>query len=79
MCRPFKEKFVGGNKYFILFVDGCNKNIWIYSIQSNNEVFDIFKKLKVLVEKTSCRRIKVLRNGGGDEYVSLRGCNLGLG
>lgn len=44
--------------------------MWIYLFQYNGEVFDISKNLKALVETQCNRRIKVLRAGGGGEYIS---------
>lgn len=44
--------------------------MWIFFIKSKDEVFDIFKKFKALVENQSIGRIKVLRIDGSGEYTS---------
>lgn len=39
-------------------------------IKRKDGVFEIFKIFKMLVENHSEKRIKVLRRGGGGEYMS---------
>ena len=70
VCGPFEEHTIGGNKYFVLFVDEFSRKLWIYVIRRKDEVFKIFKRFKILVENQSEKRIKVLRTDGGGEYTS---------
>src|ERR1043165_8044838 len=70
VCGPFEEHIIGGNKYFVSFVDEFSRKLWIYVIQRKDEVFEIFKRFKILVENQSEKRIKVLRIDGGGEYTS---------
>ncbi|PNY18017.1 copia-type polyprotein [Trifolium pratense] len=70
VCGPFDVKSLGGNRYFITFVDEYSRKMWIYLIQSKDEVFDVFKRFKALVENQSSKRIKILRTDGGGEYTS---------
>ena len=44
--------------------------MWIYFIKQKNEVFNIFKKFKLLSEKQSDKVIKVFRTDGGGEHNS---------
>jgi hypothetical protein len=44
--------------------------MWVYLIKTKDEVFNVFKKFKVLVEKQAERAIKILRTDGGGEYTS---------
>ena len=39
-------------------------------IKRKDEVFEIFKRFKILVENQSEKKIKVLRTDGGGEYTS---------
>jgi len=41
------------NRYFILFIDDFSRMTWVYFLKVKLEVFGIFKKFKVLVEKQS--------------------------
>ena len=43
---------------------------WVYFMRQRSEVFTIFKKFKVFVEKQSGHFIKVLRSDRGKEYTS---------
>lgn len=47
MCGPFEVHSLGGNKYFVSFVDEFSRMIWLYLIRTKGEVFDIFKSLKI--------------------------------
>ena len=70
VCGPFEVKSLGGNSYFVSFIDEFTRKMWIYFIKQKSEVFNIFKKFKPLSEKQSDEVIKVLRTDGGGEYNS---------
>ena len=70
VCGPFEVKSLGGNSYFVSFIDEFTRKMWIYLIKQKSEVFNIFKKFKLLSEKQSDKVIKVLRTDGGGEYNS---------
>lgn len=70
MCGPVNAVTIGGNSYFVSFVDDYSRKMWIYLIKRKDEVLDVFKKFKVMVEKQCGRQIKVLRTDGGGEYNS---------
>lgn len=66
VCRPFEVKSLGGNSYFVSFIDKFTRKTWINLIKQKSEVFSIFKKFKLLCEKQSGSVIKVLRTDGGE-------------
>ena len=68
MCGPFVVKSLRGNSYVVSFIDEFTRKMWIYLIKQKSEVFNIFKKFKLLSEKQSNEVIKVLRTEGGGEY-----------
>jgi len=70
VCRPLEVPSSGVNKYFISFVDEFSKKIWLHLIKAKSDAFNIFQKIKVLVEKQSGKSIKILRTDGGGEYTS---------
>ncbi|MCI13909.1 copia-type polyprotein, partial [Trifolium medium] len=70
VCGPFEVPSLGGNKYFISFVDEFSRMMWIYLIKVKSESFDVFRKFKKKVEKYSEKSIKILRTDGGGEYTS---------
>jgi len=61
---------VGGNKYFLTFIDDFSRKTWIYLLKSKGEVFHYFKIFKAFVERESGRQIKMVRSDGGGEYKS---------
>lgn len=51
VCRSFEVKTIGANHYFASFADEYAKKMWVYLITKKSEVFLVFKKFKVMVEK----------------------------
>ena len=70
VCGPFEEHIIGGNKYFVSFVDEFSQKLWIYVFKQKDRVFEIFKRFKILVKNKSEKKIKVLETNGGGEYTS---------
>lgn len=70
VCGPFEVPSLGGNKYFVSFVDEFSRMMWIYLIQAKGEVFTVFKRFKLMAEKQAEKEIKILRTDGGGEYTS---------
>lgn len=60
VCGPFEDHTIGENMYFVSFVDEYSLNLWIYVIKRKYEVFEIFKRFKMLVKNQSKEKIKVL-------------------
>ncbi|GAU43236.1 hypothetical protein TSUD_241260 [Trifolium subterraneum] len=70
VCGPFDIVSLGGNRYFVSFVDEYNRMMSLYLIKTKDEVLTVFKKFKALVEKQAERSLKILRSDGGGEYTS---------
>ncbi|CAL8112734.1 unnamed protein product [Prunus armeniaca] len=70
VCGPMQSTTIGGNKYFLTFIDNCTIMCWVYFMQFKYEVFGIFKKFKATVELQSGYKIKKLRSDRGGEYTS---------
>ncbi|GAU45882.1 hypothetical protein TSUD_401080, partial [Trifolium subterraneum] len=70
VCGPMQVDSIGGNKYFVSFVDDFSRKIWTYLINKKSDVLSVFKKFKSVVERQSGHKLKVLRTDGGGEYVS---------
>lgn len=52
-CCLFDTLSLGGNKYFVSFVDEYSRMTWIFLIKTKDEVSNVFKKFKVMIEKQS--------------------------
>ncbi|KAI5352933.1 hypothetical protein L3X38_005825 [Prunus dulcis] len=70
VCGPMQTTSIGGNKYFLTFIDDCTRMCWVYFMQFKSEVFNIFKKFKAMVELQSGYKLKKLRSDRGGEYTS---------
>lgn len=70
LCGPMQTPSIGGSFYFLTFIDDYSRKQWVYFLKQKNEVFDLFRQFKNLVEKQSGYYIKVLRTDRGGEYIS---------
>lgn len=70
LCGPIQTKYLGGSRYFLLFVDDYSRLCWVYFLKHKDETFERLLKLKTLVEKQSGKSIKVLQTDRGGEFVS---------
>ena len=70
LCGSMQTPSLGGNLYFLSFIDDYSRKIWVYLLKQKSETFGIFKRFKAMVEKESGKRIKILRSDRGGEYKS---------
>ena len=70
VCRSIDPIFLGKNRYFLLFIDDFSQKTWVYFLKEKLEVFNAFKKFKVLVEKQSGYYIKAMRSDRGGKFTS---------
>lgn len=52
------------------FVDEFSIMVWVYQLKDKDEVFQMLKNFKVIVEKRAKRQMKVLGSDGGGECTS---------
>ena len=63
VCSPLPNSFV-------TFIDDCTRHCWVYTIQSKDQVFSVFKEFKTMVEKVTGKSVKILRSDNGGEHKS---------
>jgi hypothetical protein len=51
VCGPIKPFSFGKNRYFLLFIDDFSRKTWIYFLEEKSQPFEVYKKIKVFVEK----------------------------
>jgi transposase InsO family protein len=61
---------LGGSSYFVTFIDGYSRKVWIYLLKRKVDVFNDFKQFRSLVEKSIGRSIRYLRTDNGVEFTS---------
>ena len=52
-----EETSIGGTKYFLSFVDGFSRKVFIYIVQNKTDVPTFFEQFKARLENETCRRI----------------------
>ncbi|KAL4347404.1 hypothetical protein GQ457_17G002840 [Hibiscus cannabinus] len=70
ICGPHRTLSLGGNKYFIIFIDDFTRMTWVYFMKEKSEVFKVFKKFKAIAEVQSGCKLQKLRSDRGKEYTS---------
>ena len=65
---------LGGSSYYITFIDDSSRKVWVYFLKNKSDVFETFKKWKVMVETKTGLKVKCLRSDNGGEYIDGRFC-----
>jgi len=65
---PSKTPSLGGQRYFVTFIDDFSRRVWVYTMKANDEVLSIFLKWKAEVENQTGRKLKVLQTDNGGEF-----------
>lgn len=66
----YANRIVGGNRYFITFIDDFSRMCWIYLLRNKSDALHVLKKFKLLVETQSGHKLKTLRSDRGGEFTS---------
>ena len=51
VCGPIDVETLGGNKYFVTFIDDASRKVWVYVLKTKDQVFEHFKKFHAMVER----------------------------
>ncbi|XP_074374408.1 uncharacterized protein LOC141714811 [Apium graveolens] len=51
IAGPFDIPSLGGNRYYLTFIDDFSRKSWVYIIKEKSEALDKFKEFKALAEK----------------------------
>ena len=70
VCGPMPTDSIGGNKYFVTFIDDYSRCCAVYFLKSKSEVPDKFKEFEARVFRDCGERIGTLRSDNGGEYLS---------
>ena len=58
-------------KYYFIFVDHFTKYMWLYPLKRKSQVYNVFVRLKSLVENHFQRKIITLYSDNRGEYQAL--------
>ena len=70
VCGPIDVETLGGNKYFVTFIDDASRKVWVYVLKTKDQIFEHFKKFHAMVEREKGKPLKCLRGDNGGEYTS---------
>lgn len=70
VCGPLEEESLGGNRYFVTFIDDATRKTWVYMLKTKGQVFETFQNFHAMVERETERKLKCLRTDNGGEYTS---------
>ena len=70
MCGPMQTRSIGGQKYFVTFIDDYSRCCAVYFLQQKSEVLDKFKEFEAIVTNECGQSIVTLRTDNGGEYLS---------
>ena len=59
-------------QYFLSFIDGYSRKVWLYFLKSKDEAFDKFVEWKTLVENQIGKKKKGLRTDNGLEFCNKK-------
>ena len=72
ICGPMQTTSLRGYVYYAYFIDDYSHQTWIYFLKKKDEVFEIFKEFKALVENLSEKKINILRSDNGGDFTFIK-------
>uniref|UniRef100_A0A2N9IN96 Integrase catalytic domain-containing protein n=1 Tax=Fagus sylvatica TaxID=28930 RepID=A0A2N9IN96_FAGSY len=70
VCGPIEVESLGGNRYFVTFIDDASRKVWVHVLKTKDQVFQLFKKFHAMVEREKGKSLKCLRTDNRGEYTS---------
>ena len=70
VCGPMPTQSIGGNKYFVTFIDDYSRYCKVYFMKYKSEVFNKFKEFESTTTNECGCSIGTLRTDNGGEYLS---------
>ncbi|CAA0808944.1 Unknown protein [Striga hermonthica] len=61
---------LGGRRYFLTFIDDASRKVWVYFLNTKDQMFEYFKSFHVMVERETGKKLKYLPSDNGGEYTS---------
>jgi hypothetical protein len=67
---PSRKKSLGGSSYMLTITNDYSKKVWPYILKHKYEAFDDFWKWKVMIEKQTNKKVKLLHIDNGMKFCS---------
>lgn len=59
------KQTLGGCLYFLTFIDDYSRKVWAFAVKAKDHVLDVFKHLRVSLEKEKRIQLKCVRTNNG--------------
>ena len=69
VCGPLKVRTLGGDLYFVTFIDDHSRKVWAYTLKTKDQVLDVFKHFQANVERETGRQLKCVLLDNGGQYI----------
>lgn len=70
LCGPMENISIGGARYMLTFIDDHSRKIFVYFLKEKSETVKKFIEFKSMVERSTNRKIKMIRTDNGTEYLN---------
>jgi hypothetical protein len=67
---PSRKPSLGGAHYMLTIIDDYSRKVWPYFLKNKDDTFAAFKNWKVMIERQTDRKVKLLRTDNGGEFCS---------
>jgi hypothetical protein len=67
---PSKKPSLGGARYMLRIINDYSRRIWPYFLKYKDDTFAAFKNWKVMIERQTERKVKLLRTDNSGEFCS---------
>jgi transposase InsO family protein len=67
---PSRKPSYGGSRYMLTIIDDYSRKVFPYFLKTKDETFAAFKEWKVMIERQTERKVKLLRTDNGGEFCS---------
>eukprot|EP01018_Ginkgo_biloba_P034677 Gb_28622 [translate_table: standard] len=70
LCGPMRTLSMGKARYLMTFIDDYTGKIWVYFLKEKSEAFMKFVEFRVMAERQSGYKLRMLHSDNGGEYIS---------
>jgi hypothetical protein len=67
---PSRKPSYGGARYILTIIDDYSRKVWPHFLKNKDDTFAAFKDWKVMIERQTDRKVKVLHTDNGGEFCS---------
>ena len=67
---PSRKPSFGGARYMLTIIDDYSRRLWPYFLKNKDDTFAAFTEWKVMIERQTKKKVKVLRTDNDGEFCS---------